>query len=75
MNKEARIHINQLNLRPARLALQLVSSRATMQLHIDNMTAIAYIRKMGETRSSALFKESLLLWCQAIQRKLMILPP
>ena len=50
LEKEARIHINQLELRAATLAiLQLVRPRATVQLHIDTMTAIVYIRKMGGT--------------------------
>ena len=46
-----------------------------VQLHLDNMTAITFIRRMGKTRSLSLCKESHLLWCQAIRRNLTILPP
>ena len=46
-----------------------------MQLHLDNMTAIAYIRKSGGTSSLPFCKESHLLWCQAIRRNLTLLPP
>ena len=46
-----------------------------MQLHLDNRTAIAFIRKLGGTRSQVLCKESLLLWRQAIRRNITILPP
>ena len=70
------MHINGLELRGARLALlHSVSPGATVQLHIENMMAIAYIRKMGRTDFSARCKEGLLFWHQAIQKKLMILPP
>ena len=76
MDKEAKKHINWLELRAARFALlQLVSPRDIVQLHLDNMTAITFIRKMGGTRSPSLCKESLLLWRQAIKRELTILPP
>ena len=75
-DKEARNHINWLELMAVRLALlQLASPRGTVQLFLDNITSIALIKKMGETYSPALCKESLLLWCQAIERKLRILPP
>ena len=46
-----------------------------MQLHLDNMMAMAFIKRMEGTRSHTLCKESLLLWHQAIWRKLSILPP
>ena len=42
-------HINWLELRAARYALlELASPREVVQFHIDNMTAIAFIRRMGE---------------------------
>ena len=46
-----------------------------VQLHLDNMTAIALIRKMGGTHALSLCKESHLLWSQAIRRNITILPP
>ena len=49
--KESRKHINWLELRAARLALlELASPGDVVQLHLDNMTAIAFIRKLGGTR-------------------------
>ena len=45
-------HINFLELRAARYALlELASPRDVVQLHLDNMTAIAFIRRMGGTNS------------------------
>ena len=52
-------HINFLELRAARYTLlELASPGDVVQLHLDNITAIAFIRKMGGTRSSFLCKES-----------------
>jgi hypothetical protein len=74
--KESRKHINWLELRAARLALlELASPGDVVQLHLDNMTAIAFIRKLGGTRSPTLCKESLKLWRQAIEREITILTP
>ena len=74
--EEARKHINWLELRAARLALlKFASPGDVVQLHLDNMTAIAFIRKLGGTRSHVLCKESLKLWHQAIKRNITILPP
>ena len=74
--EESRKHINWLELRAARYALlELASPGDVVQLHLDNMTAIAFIRKLGGTRSRLLCKESLLLWRQAIRRNITILPP
>ena len=46
--QEKRKHINWLELRAAQYALlELASPRDVVQLHIDNMTAIAFIQRMG----------------------------
>ncbi len=45
-----------------------------VQLHLDKMTAITFIRRRGGTRSLSLCKESHLLWPQAIRRNITILP-
>ena len=68
--------INWLELRAAHYTLlKLASPGYEVQLHLDHMMAIAYIRKMGGTRSLSLCKESHLLWRQAIRRNLTLLPP
>ena len=46
-----------------------------VRFYLDNMTAQAYIRKMGGTCSSSLHTESLVLWQDAIRRNITILPP
>ena len=55
--------------------LQLTSHNNIMMFHLNNIIAIALIRKMEGTFSPTLCKKSLLLSRQAIQRKLTILPP
>ena len=42
---------------------------------MDNMTAIAYIKKVGGSCSLSLCKESHLLWHQAIRRNFTVLSP
>ena len=74
--QEKRKHINWLELRAARYALlELASPGDVVQLHIDNIMAITFIRKMGGTHSLSLCKESHLLWREAIRRNITILPP
>ena len=69
-------HINWLELRAADYALlELASPGDVVQLHLDNITAIAFIRRTGGTHSLSLCKESQLLWHQAIRGSLTILPP
>ena len=46
-----------------------------VQLHLDNITAIAFIRRMGGTRSLSLCKESHLFWHQSIRRNITIISP
>ena len=57
------------------MLLQLTSPTHVAQLHPNNITSITFIRMMGGTFSPTPCKESLLFWCQAIQRDLAILPP
>ena len=74
--QEARKHINWLELRAARYALlELVSPRDVVQLHRDNMTVIAFIRRLGSTRSQPLYKESHHFLQDAIRSNITILPP
>ena len=74
--QEAGKHINWLELRAAQYTLlQLASPGNIVQLHLDNITAFAFIRKIGGTHSVSLCKESHLLWREAIRRDLTLLPP
>ena len=73
---EAKCHINFLELRATRLGFrELVDPGLIIQPYLDNMTARAYIRKKGGTRSQTLCTESLRLWREASQRKVMVRPP
>ena len=65
------MYINWQELRAAKSA----GSGNVMQLYLDNMTAIAFIRRMGGTHTSSLCKESLWFWLKAISRELTILQP
>ena len=74
--EEAGKHINWLELRAAWYTLlELASPGDVVQLHIDNMMAIAFIRRLGGTCSRLLCKESHWLWQEAIRRNITILPP
>ena len=67
---------NYLELRAVRLSLRkLAVPGNVVRFYLDNMTARAYIRKMGGTRSSFLRTESLVLWQEAIRSNITILPP
>ena len=50
MDQEARKHITKQELRVVRMVLlQLTSPGDFVQLHLDNIMAIAFIRKIGDT--------------------------
>ena len=69
-------HINLLEIRAARdgiLALPDPGDR--VRLHMDSVTACAYVRKQGGTKSTSLSKEACLLWHQALSRDVQILAP
>ena len=62
------LHINRLELKAVHQACLQFREHLThkvTRVHIDNTTAVAYIRKEGGTRSSALTKDArkLLTWC------------
>ena len=68
--QEARKHINWLELRAARYALlELASPRDRVQHHLEKITAIAFIKRMGGTPSLSLSKKRHLLWRQAIRNE------
>ena len=66
--QEARKHIKQLELRaPLYAFIDLESSRYVVQLHLDNIKAITFIRRLGGTHSLSLCKESHLLWSYQVK--------
>ena len=67
-------HINLLEIRAAKEGIrELVDPHETVRPHIDNMTACAYIRKIGGTRSVSLCQESLKLWREIVSRDVHVL--
>ena len=62
-DQEVGQHINWLELRVARMAiLQFTSPGNVVQLHLDNMTAIIFIKRMGGNYSYSLYAESQVFW-------------
>ena len=59
--------------RSRKLSASLCWDRA--RLHLDNKTAVYYIRKQGGTRSSVLRGEACLLRKESIQRGIILLNP
>ena len=73
--QEQAMHINVLELRAARLAVQqLVShlSGHTVLLRLDNTAAVAYVNKQGGTKSFSLCWEAVQLWNFAIQNNIFL---
>lgn len=73
---ERKLHISVLELRAVKYGLQALESkvqRRTVRLMSDNVSAVAYLRNQGGTRSVPLYKEvrDLLLWCQSHQTELL----
>ena len=72
---ETSYHINYLELLAAFLALKSFASHQksiTILLRLDNVTAIAYLNKMGGTHSRLLSKLALEIWNWCIDRKIII---
>ena len=68
-------HINLLELRAAREGLTLAQEGDIVRLHLDSQVAAAYIRCQGGTKSSVLSREAVLLWREALARKVTLLTP
>ena len=69
-------HINFLELRAAKEAVFKFARRGDIiRLHLDNMTACAYIRKQGGTRSNILTTEACELWQGIQSREVYLLAP
>ena len=69
-------HINLLEIRAAREAVaSLARPGDRVRLHVDNVTAVAYIRHQGGTHSSILNSEAVALWEDAIERNVQVLKP
>ena len=73
--EEQEYHINFLELRAAKESLTLARDGDLVRLHIDNKTAVAYIKKQGGTRSSRLCHEACQLWRSASLRNITLLTP
>ena len=64
-------HINYLELLAAFLALQCFAKHSngiTVQMKLDNVTAVTYINKLGGTHSQPLCQLALTIWDWCIQR-------
>ena len=64
-------HINYLELLVAFLALQCFakhSNRITVQIKLDNVTAVTYINKLGGAHSQPLYQLTLTIWEWCVQR-------
>ena len=73
---DADYHINLLEIRAARDGISaLAQTGDCVRLHMDNMTACAYVRKQGGTKSSLLSQEACLLWDQSVSKNIEILTP
>ena len=66
---ETQLHINLLEMRAVRLALEHIHPAPSTQVLVatDNSTVVAYINKQGGTRSRPLWEETRLLFATVIQ--------
>jgi len=71
LHVESSHHINYLELLAAFLALQSFAKLChdmTIQMKMDNVTAVKYINKLGGTHSSLLCQLALTIWEWSLQR-------
>ncbi|XP_011859425.1 PREDICTED: uncharacterized protein LOC105556921 [Vollenhovia emeryi] len=74
-SKQSDLHINQLELKAALLALKCFAndlSDCEILLRVDNTTAMAYINKMGGVRVDYLHKDAEKLWNWCEERRLWV---
>jgi len=83
-SKESKLHINMLEMRAVRLALQQLrpDSQQSVLIATDNLTVVSYINHQGGTHSRSLWKESerlfqenphIRLWARHIPGKLNVI--
>ena len=71
--EEAKCHINWLELQAAFIGIQsFAQNRSNIHIHllIDNTVAIAYLNRMGGTKSYPLCQLALLIWNWCLERKI-----
>ena len=69
-DREKSLHINVLEMRAVRLALQSIRLRPRLHILVstDNTSVVAYVNRQGGTRSRSLWKETVMLF-QLLQRE------
>ena len=69
-------HINQLEIRAAHEGIDaLAVAGDRIKLHVDNISAVAYIKHQGGTRSVSLCQEAMGLWETSILKNVQVLTP
>ena len=69
-------HINLLEIWAAQEAVALlVAPGGRVKLHVENMTAVVYIKNQVGTNSFSLSDEAVMLWEDAINRNIHVLTP
>jgi hypothetical protein len=74
---QRKLHINVLELLAVKFALQALASHLrgrTVQVHCDNSTAIAYLRKGGGTHSLRLHTEATAIFQECLRESIHLLP-
>lgn len=72
---EKKLHINVLELKAVQFAIQsLTKHKQNIHVHIksDNTTVVAYLNKMGGTRSELLLQTTKQIWTHCLSKKIMI---
>jgi len=75
LTTEALNHINYQELLAAQLAVQCFvkqESNISIQLRLDNITAVTYIKKMGGTHSQSLCYLAIRLWEWSLERNIFL---